>query len=647
MRRKFWRGLGAAACLLAAAVFCCLPAGAAVYTAPGDVGNENTVYVAGEPNSFPLEYYNSETKSFCGAIPDMLKAVSNKTGISFTYIAASTQNRQQELSQNSQVELVTALLANQEDCVVTELIPVLTVTLNGHSETYCVGVTKMASPELVQQLKTAFSAFSEREKLGFLLANAQQNPAVRTQSRTLKIVLIAAVALLLAGGLVTLIVVKKKRRNAPSALVDEKTGVGNAQYYTYAFEQLLSRQSKNLYAVLYLAANAEEIAAKHGEKAVLEVERLAAAHLNAAVASAEYLARVSPGIFVLLVQAPTQKECLNRTQAVVSSVNRYVQEFYPDLSNAFTAGVSRLCEHPDCNAETAFYNAKQGYLAALRGGTSAELTSESNLAQSKKQEKLRQAVLNAVENGEFRVYLQLITESQSKKICGAEVLSRWQNREYGLLRPHEYIEILKQTGQIAVHDYKMFAAACELLQGWNKAPYSHLFLSCNFTRDSLSRQNFFKEIEKIASAYSFNHARLIIEITEDSIAENLTTISQNIKQCRKAGFKIAIDDMGTGFSSFADLYNNEIDLVKMGGEFVAACALPRQRTVLSDMVALVHHSGAKILCEGVENLGQAEFLNQIHCDMLQGFYFSKILPKAECQRFLKAEAIFNGPVFKN
>ena len=161
MRRKFWRGLGAAACLLAAAVFCCLPAGAAVYTAPGDVGNENTVYVAGEPNSFPLEYYNSETKSFCGAIPDMLKAVSNKTGISFTYIAASTQNRQQELSQNSQVELVTALLANQEDCVVTELIPVLTVTLNEHSETYCVGVTKMASPELVQQLKTAFSAFSE------------------------------------------------------------------------------------------------------------------------------------------------------------------------------------------------------------------------------------------------------------------------------------------------------------------------------------------------------------------------------------------------------------------------------------------------------------------------------------------------------
>lgn len=105
--------------------------------------------------------------------------------------------------------------------------------------------------------------------------------------------------------------------------------------------------------------------------------------------------------------------------------------------------------------------------------------------------------------------------------------------------------------------------------------------------------------------------------------------------------------MGTGLSSFADLYNNEIDLVKMGGEFVAACALPRQRTVLSDMVALVHHSGAKVLCEGVENLDQAEFLNQIHCDMLQGFYFSKILPKAECQQFLKAEAIFNGPVFKN
>ncbi len=647
MRRKFFRGAGAALCLLAAAVFCCLPAGAAVYTAPGDVGNENTVYVAGEPNSFPLEYYNSETKSFCGAIPDMLRAVSQKTGISFTYIAASAKNRQQELSQNNQVELVTALPANQNNCAVTEQIPALTVTLNGHSETYCVGVTKMASPELVQQLKTAFSAFSEQEKLGFLLANAQQNPAVYAKSRTLKAVLIAAAALLLAGGLVTVILVKKKKRSAPSALVDEQTGVGNAKYYTYAFEQLLSRQSKNLYAVLYLAANTKEIAAKHGEKAVLEVEGYAAAHLNAAVASAEYLARVSPGVFVLLVQAPTKKECLSRTQAVVFSVNRYVQGFYPDLSNAFTAGVSRLCEHPDCNAETAFYNAKQGYLAALRGGTAAELTSQSNLAQSQKQEKLRQAVLNAVENGEFRVYLQLITESQSGKICGAEVLSRWQNREYGLLRPHEYIQVLKQTGQIVAHDYKMFAAACELLQGWSTPPYDRLFLNCNFTRASLSQQNFFGEIQKIAAAYSFNRSRLIIEITEDSIAENSKTISQNICRCRKAGFKIAIDDMGTGFSSFADLYNNEIDLVKMGKEFVAACTLPRQRTMLLDMAALVHHSGAKILCEGVENLEQAEFLNQIGCDMMQGFYFSKILPKAECQRFLKAEAIFNGPVFKN
>ena len=632
-------------CLFAAIIVVNVPACAAVYTSPDDGGEPDTVYVAGNPDCFPLEYYNTETKTFCGAIPDMLNTVSEKTGISFTYISASPENRQKELSRNNQAELVTALQAEANECKTSELLPVFEIDSDGISKTYCIGFTEIASPELVQKIKAAFSEISENEKMGFLIANSYNNPEIRVKNRTIKIIIIAAAslfALILAGVIIAL----KKKKNNRSTMIDKQTGVGNAEYYTYAFEQLISRQSKNLYNVIYLATDTEKIAAEYGEKTIAEIDNYAAAHLNSAIASAEYLARVNDGVFVLLIQTSTENECRYKANTVIKSLNGYIREFYPDMDSAFNAGVTRLCEHPDCNAETAFYNAKQGYLAALRSKTPTAITPKSQLAQSRKQEKLRKSIASAVADNEFKVYLQLITENRSGKICGAEMLSRWHNTEYGILRPHEYIDILKETGQIIRHDYNMFSSVCRLLENWSEEPYDRLFLTCNFTRVSLSQNDFSDRITEISSGYKFDRSRLVIEVTEDSVSENSEIVSKNICGCREMGFKIAIDDMGTGFSSFADLYDNEIDLVKIDGEFIASCTSKRRKTMLSDIISLVHNSGAKVLCEGVENLDQANFLDGVNCDMMQGFYFSKILPLSECEKFLRTEKITAESVFK-
>ncbi len=610
---------------------------AAVYTVTGDSGDADTVYVAGNPDAYPLEYYSKEDEAFCGIFPDMLAAVSEKTGISFTYISASDKNRQKELSRNDQVEMVSALSSEQDECEVIGILPVLEISSEGEEKIYGIGFTEIASPELVGEIKAAFSEISEEEKMGYLLANAGNDPELNSKNRLINTLLFSAAAFFaIICGVIAVVAAKRKKQDREELQIDRLTGVGNAEYYEYAFDQLLSRQSKNLYALVYLACEIEKISAEYGEKAAEEIERYAAAHLNAKTASAEYLARVRDGVFVLLLQAPTEKECEGRTLAIAESLSLYIKGFYPNMENAFRAGVSRLCDHPDCNAEAALYNAEQGYLTARRTGSCVEIAAGSDLAQSKKREKLRASISKAVSDGEFRVYLQFIHENSSGKICGAEVLSRWQNREYGVLRPHEYMDILKESGQIIAHDYKIFSYVCRQLEVWNAAPYDRLFLTCNFTRASLSQSDFVDRISEISSRYQFEHSRLVIEITEDSIAENAGTVSENIRRCREAGFKIAIDDMGTGFSSFADVYNNEIDFVKIDREFIASCTSERQQTILSNIVTLVHQTGAKVLCEGVESLSQAEFLNEINCDMMQGFYFSKILPLLECERFLQS-----------
>ena len=440
------------------------------------------------------------------------------------------------------------------------------------------------------------------------------------KNRLIKIIILSISFLIVICGFLAVIAVKRKKHSNQDSMIDELTGIGNAEYYNYAFEQLLSRQSKNLYAVVYLAYKVEKISIECGEKTIKEIESYAAAHLNSKIASAEYLARINDGVFVMLIQAPTEKECASKMFEVVDSLNRYLQEFYPNMANAFRAGVSRLCEHPDCTAETAFYNAKQGYFAALRSNTSVVITCENHLTQSRRQEKLRKDVANAVTDGEFRVYLQFINENKSKKICGAEALSRWQNKEYGLLRPHEYIDVLKETEQIIAHDYKMFSAVCRQLEAWCAEPYKQLFLTCNFTRTSLSKNDFFDRIFEISSDYKFDRSRLVLEITEDSIAENSQAVSKISAKCRRAGFKIAIDDMGTGFSSFADLYDYEIDLVKIDGEFIASSS-ERRQTMLSNIITLVHESMQRFFVRELKIWNKQIFSTKINCDMMRILFF--------------------------
>lgn len=644
-KSKLCKVAGVFICIFAIALVTQLTAYAAVYTVSDDAGDANTVYVAGNPDCFPIEYYNSDTKTFCGVMPDILEEISEKTGISFTYISASSNNRQKELSRNNQAELVTAIDFDGSGCSVSEIFSVLDTSSADGEKSYCIGFTEIASQETVQKIKSAVSEISEQQKAGLIISNANSNPDAKIGKNVILIAVIAAFVLF-AATLITIIAVAHRRKTSnKDLLIDEQTGIGNEKYFIYAFENLLSYQSRNLYALVYLAPDVQKISGKYGEKALADIEKYAATHLNAAIASAEYLAKTDNCVFALLIQAVTEEECKEKTLNIVNGLNRYIQEFYPETDDAFKAGVSRLCEHPDGNAETEYYTARQGYFTALKSGNTVEITGKENLLKSQRTEKLRLLLPKAVKNNEFRVYMQFITENITGKICGAEILSRWQSSEYGILRPAEYIELLKETGQIVPHDYKMFAALCRQLEVWNTEPFNRLFLTCNFTRISFCQTDFSDRIKEISSEFKFDRNRLIIEVTEDSISENSAVVSENIRKCREMGFKIAIDDMGTGFSSFADLYDNEIDLVKISSEFINACTSNRRQTMLADIISLVHHSGAKIVCEGVENAEQAEFLDKMDCDMMQGFYYSKILPLVECKRFLEYDKICEKSVF--
>lgn len=608
---------------------------AEVFTEKTVGGSADSVYIAGNPDLYPIEYYDSDTDTYKGLLPDIFNEVSEKTGINFTYISAGSKNEQKSLYLNNQVEIVSAIPSNSNKFKDIETISIITVEYDDKTVDYSIGFTKLLSDSQKASIISSLSDISQYKKSGWLINNAKNDFWVAKRNFYL---IISAAVLLFTAAIVSIIVIitkKRKRKAKINEMIDEKTGIGNAEYYVYAFEKLISEQAKNLYNSAYFSFDIN-LYNNNNSVSVSDIEKYAAAKLSQLLNSCEYLSRISDGVFILLFQAENSNIADKRISDLVISVNQYISDFTKE-SDVFKAGYCSFCDNLGINAEMAVYNAKQGYLYAVSNALPYSIGTKSQIEKNKKAKILASQIDNALNTREFKAYIQLFTDSKTSEFCGGEVLSRWQNNSYGLLRPDEYIDVLNKSGKIVEHDYKIFEEVCVILERWNQPPFDKLFLSCNFTRNSVSDAEFANKLISISEKYDFARNRLAVEITENTLSINSTIVSENIKQLRNFGFMVAIDDMGAGFSSLADIYDNEVDIVKIERSFVTSCITERRREMLSNIISLIHNAGAKVICEGVETQQQVDMLNNIDCDIIQGFYYSRVLPFAECERFIVAK----------
>lgn len=146
---------------------------AEVYFEKGCNGNSDAIYVCGNPNAYPIEYYDSKTKTYKGVIPDMLKKVSEDTGIDFVYIYTGSSKKQRSIAKNKQAEMITAVLI-EKDYDLTKKLPVISYETGDKKETYCIGFTDITDKEKAETIKNALSEISEDEKNGFLISNAEK-----------------------------------------------------------------------------------------------------------------------------------------------------------------------------------------------------------------------------------------------------------------------------------------------------------------------------------------------------------------------------------------------------------------------------------------------------------------------------------------
>ena len=243
----------------------------------------------------------------------------------------------------------------------------------------------------------------------------------------------------------------------------------------------------------------------------------------------------------------------------------------------------------------------------------------------------------AVSKGEFEPYFQFVVD-RGGTIIGAETVSRWQNPEEGLLKPSKYIDLMIRAGTITELDLYMLRCACVQLQTWKREGRGTLWLSCNFTRQSIADEKILARVREIVEQYDFTRDRLAVELTEDSYAHDRETALRTIEGLHAMGLRIVLDDIGAGYSSLSDLSTYPIDGVKIDRSIVIESALPRARALLEGMIRLSHDMGIRVLCEGVEDKATCDAVLAAGCDFIQGFYFSRVLPGREAESFLRSLA---------
>ena len=262
-----------------------------------------------------------------------------------------------------------------------------------------------------------------------------------------------------------------------------------------------------------------------------------------------------------------------------------------------------------------------------------------NCLNDRKERSQQRLLLKQIEAGlkkrEFKMYLQFIIDNKSKKIVSAEALSRWQKPSGEIISPAVYISVMERFGLISKLDFYMLDMACRKLASWKNTLFSDLSISCNFTRLTISEKDFESKVKAIADKYDFDKSKLLIEITEDTNERSLEIAKSNIIKAKEYGFRIALDDIGSGYTSLINLCEYPIDVVKVDRCILLLSDKQRGEKLFSGIVSLAHNLNLEVVCEGVETEAQNDFVSKSDCDYIQGWYYSKPIDEIVAEDFAK------------
>ncbi len=254
-------------------------------------------------------------------------------------------------------------------------------------------------------------------------------------------------------------------------------------------------------------------------------------------------------------------------------------------------------------------------------------------AAMEKQEEREQLLLHDFERAlaqrELEVYYQPKYHIQSERpvLSSAEALVRWHHPELGMISPETFISLFERNGQISLLDNYVWEEVARQIAAWRARYRITLPVSVNLSRVDVFDPNLMKTLDRLTAQYGLKTGDMMLEVTESAYTENADQLIRVIGQLREKGYKIEMDDFGSGYSSLNMLSSLPVDVLKMDIAFIRNMERNEKDFRLVKLIIdIARYLKVPVVAEGVETESQLKLLKSAGCDLVQGYYFSKPLP---------------------
>ena len=257
-----------------------------------------------------------------------------------------------------------------------------------------------------------------------------------------------------------------------------------------------------------------------------------------------------------------------------------------------------------------------------------------------REKEITDVMVKAIKENQFIVYLQPKYSLSTDSMAGAEALVRWIHPEWGFMSPAEFIPLFEKNGFITQLDLYVWERTLCYLKEFKEKGYPLLPISVNVSRADIYQTDIVKELLRLTEKYDIEPKYLHLEITETAYAEDPGKIIQTVEILKNYGFILEMDDFGSGYSSLNMLNEMKLDILKLDTKFIQSeMTKPISRSILRFIINLAHWMGLSVVAEGVETAEQVQRLRAIACDYVQGFFFSRPIPKENYEELLKAHKV--------
>ena len=276
------------------------------------------------------------------------------------------------------------------------------------------------------------------------------------------------------------------------------------------------------------------------------------------------------------------------------------------------------------NADTAMYQAK-----ALGRNAYSFFTRKMNDVMLRRLE-LEEHLHSALERDEFEVYYQPKIDIKNGSIIGAEALLRWKNPVLGNVTPDEFIPIAEHTGLIVPIGEYVVKQSLRFLGDWQSAHQKNYTIAVNLSPRQFRDKNLIEFIKRSLSDANIEPENLEFEITEGVLMIGNSYIDGALAELHSLGIKLSMDDFGTGYSSLSYLRKYSFDVLKIDQSFINGITLKTSDCdLVKATIAMAHSLGLLVVAEGVEMREQLTLLDELGCDLAQGYYLSRPVPAKE------------------